>query len=335
MNVLIIGGTIFLGKALITALQQNGHTVSVFHRGKHPLPEDCTDVKEYIGDRANDVSVLSGLTFDAVIDTCGYFPADVRFTAQALLPTTKQYIFISSISVYKNNDVPNQNEDAECGTLDDSTVREITGETYGPLKRYCEQEVESIYGSQACIIRPGLIVGPHDVSHRFTYWIHRVMQGGEILVPDTWNTPVQFIDADDIANFVVNCIEQNINGVYNLNSPKGMFTLQQVVETTAQCLNNHVEFIPVTEDFLLEQGVGAWIELPLWIPQSPEMQGFYTHSVQRAINNGLKITPLKSTIEKIISELDKQPLQQLRAGLSQQREKELISQWKQLPNTAL
>ena len=114
-----------------------------------------------------------------------------------------------------------------------------------------------------------------------------------------------------------------------------MFTLQQVVETTAQCLNNHVEFIPVTEDFLLEQGVGAWIELPLWIPQSPEMQGFYTHSVQRAINNGLKITPLKSTIEKIISELDKQPLQQLRAGLSQQREKELISQWKQLPNTAL
>jgi len=194
MNILIIGGTRFLGRHLVETALARGDTVTLFNRGQSN-PDLFPQVETILGDREKDLEKLSGQRWEAVIDTCGYFPRLVKLSAQALKDTVERYVFISSISVYSELSKIGIDEKDQVGTLADENLEEITGESYGPLKVLCEKAVQAAFPKRALIIRPGLVVGPHDLSDRFTYWPVRVARGGQVLAPENPQVPVQLIDA--------------------------------------------------------------------------------------------------------------------------------------------
>ena len=189
MNLLILGGTVFLGRHLVEAALARGHAVTLFNRGQHN-PDLFPEVERLRGDRDGDLQALEGRRWDAVVDTCGYVPRVVRASAEMLAPNVDHYTFISSISVYADTSKPGIDEQAPVGTLDDPTTEEVTGESYGPLKALCEQAAEAAMPGRVLNIRPGLIVGPHDPTDRFTYWVRRVAEGGEVLAPGNPHAPV-------------------------------------------------------------------------------------------------------------------------------------------------
>ncbi len=206
MKLLVLGGTVFLGRHLVEAATARGHSVTLFNRGQHN-PELYPEVEKLRGDRDSDLSALQGRRWDAVIDTCGYLPRAVRASAELLADAVDHYTFISSISVYADFHTPAMDESAPVGTLADETVEEVTGETYGPLKALCEQAAERALPGRVLNIRPGLIVGPHDPTDRFTYWPVRVARGGEVLAPGRPHVPVQVIDGRDLAEWTVRMVE--------------------------------------------------------------------------------------------------------------------------------
>src|SRR4051794_14737210 len=202
MKLLILGGTIFLGRYLAKAALERGHDLTLFNRSQHNS-ELYPDVEQLRGDRDGGLDVLRGRRWDAVVDTSGYLPHLVRASAELLADAVEHYTFISSISVYPHFRSLGQDESAPVGTLDDPSVEEITGESYGPLKTLCEQAVEQALPGRTLVVRPGLIVGPHDPSDRFTYWVHRVAQGGELLAPESPNWHTQIIDVRDLADWTL------------------------------------------------------------------------------------------------------------------------------------
>ena len=181
MNILILGGTVFLGRAIVEEALRQGHTLTLFNRGKSN-PDLFSEVEKLMGDRDLDLSPLEDRKWDLVIDSCGYVPRVVGQSAKLLANAVDHYTFISTVSVYADFSKPGIDENAPVGTLEDETVEEITGETYGPLKALCEQVVQERIPDRSLVIRPGLIVGPHDPTDRFTYWVLRVSQGGEVMV---------------------------------------------------------------------------------------------------------------------------------------------------------
>ncbi|HSH00779.1 MAG TPA: NAD-dependent epimerase/dehydratase family protein, partial [candidate division Zixibacteria bacterium] len=213
MNILIIGGTRFVGRAIAESALNRGHNVTLFHRGKTG-GELFTQAEHIFGDREHDLALLEGRSWDIVIDTCAYTPRITRLAAEALSNAAPRYLFISTISVYANFN-GRITEESPLATLADPTVEEINGETYGGLKVLCESVVSEIYGSRATILRPGLIAGPHDPTDRFTYWVDRIARGGETLAPRISERPIEFIDARDLADFTVTACEDNVTGVYN------------------------------------------------------------------------------------------------------------------------
>jgi 2'-hydroxyisoflavone reductase len=335
MKLLILGGTVFLGRYLVEASLARGHELTLFNRGQHN-PELYPDVEKLRGDRDGDLALLRGRHWDAVIDTSGYLPRVVRASAELLAEATEHYTFISSISVYPYFRSLGLDESAAAGTLDDPTIEEVNGESYGPLKALCERAVEQALPGRTLVIRPGLIVGPHDVSDRFTYWVRRVAQGGEVLAPahPGWHT--QLIDVRDLAEWTVRMVEQKQIGVYNATGPEYELTIGQLLDTCRTVSGSDARFTWVSEQFLAEQQVGPWIELPLWIPQSdPDMLGFSDVSCAKAIAAGLGFRDLALTVRDTLAwdagrlEQADAPAQalQLRAGLSREREQALLQAW--------
>lgn len=300
MNLLILGGTLFLGRHLVEAALARGHSLTLFHRGKTNtglFPE----VTEILGDRTDptDLAKLEGLSFDAVVDTCGYIPRIVGLSAQALAGRVGRYCFISTVSVYPGWPEGSTDEEAPTGTLEDPTVEQITGETYGPLKALCEQQVQAHFPTQSLIIRPGLIVGPHDPSDRFTYWPHRVAQGGEILAPGGAELPTQWIDVRDLAEWTIRMLEGERTGIFNADGP--VVGLGQLLATCLLASGATATITYARESFLQEQGVGAWIELPLWIPGvSGRSDGGATRT-QRANLAGLTYRTVLETVRDTLA----------------------------------
>lgn len=325
MKVLIIGGTRFLGRHLTDSLLKNKHEVTLFHRGKTAEPGCFSGVEEIIGDREHDLALLKNKEWDAVIDTCGYFPRHVREMAEALIDQVSSYVFVSSVSVYEDQSVRYLTEDARTAVLKDPHVSEI-GENYGALKAACEKEVQSLFSEKALIIRPGLIVGPHDYTDRFTYWPDRGTRGGDILVPEMKDPLIRFIDVRDLADWIVRMIENQENGVYQAVGGKYNFN-----EFVANCISdqNASTIVPVQESFLIEQGVAEWIEIPLWIA-SEEYRGLDYADDSKAINKGLVFRPMEETIQDTASWSLSRELkpEQWKAGLSPDKEKDLLKKWK-------
>jgi 2'-hydroxyisoflavone reductase len=329
MRILVLGGTVFLGRHLVTEALKRGHEITLFHRGK-TNPNLFPDVEELIGDRDGDLEALKGREWDAVIDTSGYVPRVVKQTTELLAGKIKHYTFISSISVYENFAKENMTEDEPVGKLEDTTIEEVTGETYGPLKAICEKEVMDTFENQALIIRPGLIVGPHDPTDRFTYWVERIAKGGEVLIPDVPEDVTQFIDVRDLSSWIIQMIERKNDGVYNVTGPQEPLPFKQFFQSCKRTLNPEASYIPASESFLTGQEVAEWVELPLWI-SSKNMDGFLRINIDKALKTGLTFRSLEETLRDTYQWALTRPKELVRkAGLKEEREQELILKWKEL-----
>ncbi|NUM45874.1 MAG: SDR family oxidoreductase [Anaerolineales bacterium] len=328
MKILLLGGPKFLGRALIESALARGHELTTFNRGT-THPELFPELEKLHGDRTTHLDALRGRTWDVVLDTCGYVPRHVRTSAEFLADAAEHYTFISSLSVYAGTATPGLDESAPVGKLDDETVEEVTGETYGPLKALCEQAVEQAFPGRALHVRAGLIVGPHDISDRFTYWPVRVARGGEILAPGHPGWLTQQVDVRDLADWVVRMAEVRKAGVYNATGPAQPLTFGEVLDVCVEASAQKPKFTWVSEAFLAEEKVGAWIELPLWIPETePDFAGFSAINCAKAIADGLTFRPLHETVQDTLAWATTRPADYVwRAGLKPEREAELLDKW--------
>lgn len=325
MKLLIIGGTRFVGRALVEAAQARGDEVTLFNRGKSN-PDLYPNVETVVGDRDGGLDVLQGRTWDGVIDTCGYVPRLTRDSATFLKDAVPHYTFISTISVYDSLTEPNMDESAALGTIEDETTEEITGESYGPLKVLCERSIDEVMNGRSTHIRAGLIVGSHDQSDRFTYWPVRVDRGGEVLAPGDKDEPVQFIDVRDLAAFTLKATEAQLRGAYNCTGPDYALSMETFLHTCRDVAQSNATYTWVPDAFLQEQEVGAYVQLPLWIPA--EYAGFNRVNNEKAQAAGLSYRPLVETIGDTLAWAKTRPTDwEWRAGLSAEREAELLRLW--------
>ena len=339
LAILILGGTGFTGPEQVRYALARGHKVTLLNRNTRVPNMFGGQVEHLTGDLNGDVSALKGKTFDVVIDNPTTLPAWVRNAAQYLKGNTKHYIFISTISVYKDNDVPGADETAATHPLpadvDPYTlVPDHMFRYYGILKAEAEREVERHYAGVSTIIRPGLIVGPQDQTDRFTYWPVRISRGGPVLAPGTMFDPVQYIDARDIAEWTVRIAEQKAFGVYNAVGPAKELAMGAMLDGIKAALGANATFSWVPADFLKEQKVSAWMNMPVWVPPVGESAGFTRRSNAKALAKGLTFRPLAVTARDTLAWHRSRPAEEqkrqedgVRAGLSPAREAEVLAAW--------
>jgi 2'-hydroxyisoflavone reductase len=326
MRILVLGGPAFLGRTFVESAVARGHVVTLFNRGKRN-PDLFPELDTIHSDRTSDVSALEKGGWDAVFDACGYFPRAVKMSAEAAKPWAERYLYISSISVFKNLSVLSQAEDVELATLEDPTTEEITGETYGGLKVLCEQTVLDTLQERAIVVRPGLIVGPLDYTDRFTYWPVRMAKGGDVLVPAIKNQPVQVIDVRDLADWCVTLLEQGSSGVFNATGPQEPYSMEQFLTATAE--GTEANLVWVSSEFLTKNGVHPWSDLPLALDYEGTSNGMLHVDVSKAIHAGLKFRSFAETVRETRAWALSRPADyQLKAGLTSERESELLKLWR-------
>jgi 2'-hydroxyisoflavone reductase len=328
MNILILGGTKFMGRHIVDSALARGHSVTLFNRGK-TNPGLFPSVETILGDREFDIEKLKGREWDAVVDVAGYVPRIVRLSAYGVERSVGRYVFISSISVYPDSLLTKIgiDESDPVGKLEDESVEEITGETYGPLKALCEKTVMDLYGERGLVIRPGLIVGPNDPTDRFTYWPMRVARGGDVLAPERPGVPVQIIDVRDLSEFIIKLIESNALGIYNATGPDHELTFGTMLDVCKQVSASDARFHWASAEFLKAHNVAEWSDMPVWVPDNEESQGFSRVDVSKAIRAGLRFRPLEETVRDTLAWANTRPADhEWRAGLTPERERELLQQ---------
>ncbi|MDE2975514.1 MAG: NAD-dependent epimerase/dehydratase family protein [Gemmatimonadota bacterium] len=290
MKILVLGGTGFIGPHTVRHALSRGHTVTLFNRGRtnpHLFPE----LEKLVGDRDGDLAALEGRRWDAVVDNSGYVPRHVRDSAE-LLADSGRYLFVSSISAYKDLAPAGITEDYEVGRLDDPAVEEVTGTTYGPLKALCEDAVREVFGERANIVRPGFIVGPGDPTDRWTYWPVRVSMGGDMAVPGTPGDPVQFIDARDLGSWLVGMLEDGVGGVFNGAGPVQPLGMGAFLETCRDAGGGDPAFHWIDAEFVQERE----IRFPIRGPATGEFGGAHRIDISRAIATGYRSRPVADTV---------------------------------------
>jgi 2'-hydroxyisoflavone reductase len=327
MRMLIIGGTVFVGRALVECAMARGHEVSLFNRG-NTNPDLFPDVEKLRGDRTTDegLSALDGKTWDAVIDVSAYFPRAVTLSAEKLKDATPHYTLISTISVY---DTPpeqgNITEDAPLKSLDDDTVEDVTGDTYGGLKVLCERALDETFAGRSLMIRPGLIVGPHDPTDRFTYWPIRTARGGQMLVPPR-DDVLQVIDVRDLAEWTIRMVEQQATGIYNATGPDQPLSFGHVLDVCASVAGNRAAtFVDANEETLSER-IAPWTDFPLWLPAG--RNGLMQVNNEHAVSVGLTFRPIEQTLQDTLTwfEAERGIEDTLKTGVSAEKEADIIAQ---------
>ena len=334
LRILILGGTGFTGPFQVRYALSRGHNVTVFNRGKtHPgeLPEG---VEQLIGDRNGQLDTLKDRQWDVVIDNPTTLPAWVRDAGQALKGNVERYVFISTISVYADTSkgidetaplAQYDGPDACNETLE--AMRASGYKTYGPLKALSEKEAEKWFPGKTLIIRPGLIVGPGDETDRFTYWTVRIDRGGEVLAPGTPTDPVQFIDARDLAEWTIRMAEKRGTRIYNATGPAKTLVIGDMLGGIKTALSSNANFTWVTAEFLKQQNVQAWSDMPVWAGDETELA---RTNISRALAKGLTFRPLAETARDTLAWFKSQPQDRqshLRAGLTPEREAEVLTAW--------
>jgi len=312
----VLGGTAFLGRALVDAALARGHEVTLFNRDR-TNPGLFPEVERLVGDRDGDLRALDGRHWDAVIDTSGYVPRVVRASAETL-SDSGVYCFVSSISVYEDLSQKND-EGSALAELRRLSADEVTEESYGPLKALCEEVVHATFEERAIVVRPGLIAGPHDPTGRFTYWPHRLARGGEVLAPAPSDRLTQLIDVRDLGEWIVALCEHGLAGTFNATHPGLSWSdlLQACMSVTESDAN--ITWVP--DAFLLDHDVGSWMELPLWVPDS-RVEALHA-DVSRAVTAGLGFRPLAETVRGALEDAETSD----GVGLTPERERKLLAEW--------
>jgi 2'-hydroxyisoflavone reductase len=339
LKILILGGTGFTGPFQVKYALARGHQVTVFNRGKTHPGELRPGVEQLVGDRNGNLDALKGRKWDVVIDNPTMLPKWVHDAAEILKGSVDRYIFISTISVYGDVPTPGLDETAPVAKYDGADAMKETRDTviaskfalYGPLKALSEKEVEKWFPGKSLIIRSGLIVGPGDETDRFSYWPVRIDRGGEVLAPGDPSDPVQFIDARDLAEWTIRMAEMGATGVYNATGPATQLTIGGMVEGIKTALGSNANFTWVPADFLEQEKVAPWSDMPVWVPPTGEDGGIEAVSIKRALDKGLTFRSLAETARDTVAWFKTQPKERqekLKAGITAEREAEVLAAWK-------
>lgn len=337
LRILILGGTGFVGPHQVRYALARGHKVTLFNRGRRSQ-EWPAEVEQLTGDRNEGaLDALKGREWDVCIDNPTSIPFWVRDVGKVLKGKVGQYVFVSTISVYAASTALDADETAPLATYAGKDVMKETQTTlradmslYGPLKAACEAEARKWFGDGTTIVRPGLIVGPGDESDRFTYWPVRLAAGGDVVAPGDGSDPVQFIDARDLAEWMIRLVEAKATGIYNATGPD--YTMRtdamlygiRATNTAGACLN----WLPA--EFLAEQEVAPWRDMPVWLPGSGETAGFARRNIRRALDKGLTFRPLATTAADTLTWFQQLPAERqakLGAGLTREREVAVLKAW--------
>ncbi|MDQ3021367.1 MAG: NAD-dependent epimerase/dehydratase family protein [Bacteroidota bacterium] len=291
MKILVLGGTLFVGRHIVEALLAAGHTVSIFNRGKSPV-EFPEFVERLNGDRdegMQGLKILTDHTWDVCVDVSGFTPQQVRPSAEKLHGCVGRYIFVSAVSVYgdpvhgpvyeTHSRIPPANED----------VTEINSETYGALKVTCENIIREIYADKCTLIRPQIVAGPHDPFDRFSYWVRRATLGNEMLAPGDGSDFLQVIDARDVAQFTRTLIENDIGGSFNLSGPR--LTWKEFMKVLGA-----ENIVWVSAEIIKSAGL-TQTELPLYRQNASARSSLMNVSSEKAVSAGLKLTDIEVTIK--------------------------------------
>jgi 2'-hydroxyisoflavone reductase len=359
LKVLFLGGTGMLGPHTVRRLLDRGHEVTLFNRGNRD--EMFPDLELITGNRIITVDpgleplrkeVDNGRTWDVVIDTASVHTW-VEHSAELLRDAANHDVFTSSMSVYADNSEPGLDEDDEVATMPDDLAATITTPSYnmqyfGAVKARCEAAARKRFADDALVLRPGLIVGPRDFSHRFTYWPWRIRKGGEVLAPGAPDHPVQFIDVRDVANFMVRLIERRTGGIFNVNGPiDGRATMGSMLDACKKATASGARFTWVDGEWLGARNVQMWAHMPVWIPPTEGMRGFHTRDLSKARKAGLTTRPTVETARDTLDWFDNEYLpgfaeameerglpdetfdfgEGQRPGITPQREKRLLEEW--------
>lgn len=339
MKILVLGGTHFLGRHFVDAALARHHAITVFTRGRTPVPWG-TRVDARSGDRDPfhdpGLAALESGEWDAVVDTSGYVPRVVGAGADVLNGRVGRYLFVSSLSVYAKSDRPGLDEHAEVAQLKDPATEEVLT-FYGALKAACEEAVRARFGLRTTIVRPGLIVGPHDATDRFGYWVARFRapallgaRAPEAVVPAPPERPIQLIDARDLAAWMLTLLEADREGMFNACSDNGYWTMRDLVDALRSGgAPGAATPVWVDDATLLAHGIAPWVGLPLWVPvNDPDSGGFMSFDCSRAARAGLAPRPLTATIADTAAWLaTRDNSGAWKNVLGAQREREIVAHW--------
>ena len=341
LEILVLGGTGLIGPPMVEYALARGHQVTLFNRGKtniHLVP----DLEKLKGDRNDDISALqaeveSGRRWDAVVDNTASIPRWVTESAGLLADSADYYLYTSSISAYADSSTANADETAPVGQIsaeDEAkvlTTKDITGENYGPLKARCEAEARKAFTDErACVVRPGLIVGPGDYSDRFTYWPVRIYKGGEVMAPGNPTDPVQFVDARDLGEWYIRLVEAGTTGPFHGVGPRSPMSLAGMLYGIRATVDNDISFTWVDAEFLEKHEVHPWMHMTVWVPPVGEYAGFSSSNIDRAIEAGLTVRPLADTAAATIeywNSLDQERRNQPKAGCPAELEEQVLKAW--------
>jgi 2'-hydroxyisoflavone reductase len=320
VKLLVLGGTRFLGRATVDAALARGHDVTLFNRGQ-TNPGLFPEAEKLHGDRENDLSALTGRTWDAVVDPSGYVPGVVRASAEKLADTAGFYLFVASLSVYadRSKTMVEGNALEELGEMPDDRLLEDFS-NYGALKALAEDAVAETFPDAHANVRPGLIVGPHDPTGRFTYWPHRVARGGDVAAPAPADEHIQFIDVRDLADWMVALCERREKGEFNAVN-EGV-SWSELLETCRDVARSEASFVWIDGQFLLDQGIEQWMGLPMWIEDAAD-KGLHRADISRATQTGLTHRPLAETVSATLELAETTEA----AGLAPEREAALLEAW--------
>jgi 2'-hydroxyisoflavone reductase len=327
MRLLIIGGTAFVGRHITAAALAAGHEVTLFNRGRRN-PGLFPQATHLTGDRNTDLSALAAGEWDATIDVCAYFPRQVRELAAVLSGRGGHHIFISSTSAYRVPVAAGFTESAPLAELDDPDTEEITDESYGGLKVLCEKAAAELYGeSGTTIVRPTYVIGPHDLSYRFTWWVERLAQGGTVLAPGDPADPIQVIDARDMANWILELAAGPVAGTFHAVSPPPPFGFRDLLEAiAAEVAPAGTELVWVDSEFLLANGVDE-ASLPLW-PGFDAFSDINSADPRAAIAAGLRTRSVGRSAAEVHEAQATEPVTPPKGiGLQPEREAELLKHW--------
>lgn len=323
MDLLVIGGTRFFGRAAVEDAVGRGHRVTVFHRGEWE-PDGFPDVEHLHGDRTGGLELLRGRSWDAVLDTWAFVPRDVRGLAAALADPIRHYTFVSSLSVHPDDLPVGASETAPLHPPAPPQSEEVTDETYGPLKVASEEQARTSFDGRLLVIRPGYIVGPNDPTDRFTFWVRRAAAGGRMFAPGPPDAPFQGIDARDLGRFVVERIEAGDTETYGVVGPAKPATMADVLEAARSAASADTELVWAEPDFV--RGLGGEDEswFPMWHPHLP---GFHAYDASKAIAVGLRPRPLSDTVSDTLAWDRDRGAPPLRAGFTDEQERALLEDW--------